>query len=141
MLTAKTNQQEGIVIETAGRVAKVKTSRHNDCASCGACPGNAATVLEAVNRAGAKAGQNVVIEIQEANMLTAAFTVYLLPLLAVFLGVVAGGEIAGWLEKPETMLQVIGGVAAFISALVYIKYYNHSVRIDEKMKPVIISKI
>ncbi|MBP1765422.1 MAG: positive regulator of sigma RseC/MucC [Firmicutes bacterium] len=79
-------QQEGIVIETRGDMARVKTSRHNDCENCGACPGNSAIVLDARNPLDAKIGQRVVIEIQEVNMLKAAFIVYVLPLLAAFAG-------------------------------------------------------
>jgi Positive regulator of sigma E activity len=133
------NRQEGIVIEVSGRMAKVKASRHNDCANCGACPGNSATVLDARNPVGARTGQKVVVEIQEINMLKAAFTVYILPLIVALLGVLLGGEFAAWLGASETLGRIIGGGGAFLAAVCYVRYYDQSVRTDVKMQPVIVS--
>ncbi len=135
---ASNNQQEGIVIETSGKTAKVKTSRHNDCANCGACPGNSAMILEASNQLGAKAGQKVVVEIQEINMLKAAFTVYLLPLIMVAIGILAGGEFSSWTGASVVLPRFIGGAGLFFAALWYIKHYESNVRSDKKAQPVII---
>lgn len=128
-------QQEGIVLEINGRTAKVKTSRHNDCENCGACPGNSAIVLDAYNPLAAKPGQRVTVEVQEVNMLKAAFIVYMLPLIAAF----AGG-LAGWyFSKGITGFEVAGGVIAFLLSVWYIKRFDYNARMDEKMRPVITS--
>jgi len=66
-------QQEGVVVEVSGRIAKVKTSRHDDCENCGACPGNSAMILDVLNTMGAELGQRVLVKIQEINMLKAVF--------------------------------------------------------------------
>lgn len=139
MAVSSANQQEGIVIQVTGKMAKVKTSRHNDCANCGSCPGNSATVLDASNPLGAQVGQKVTIEIQEINMLKAAFTVYIFPLLAVFLGALAGGELASWVNLSEIAGRIIGGAGAFLAAVWYVRYYDRSVRTDDKMQPVIVA--
>lgn len=132
-------QQEGIVLEViGGNLAKVKTSRHNDCENCGACPGNSAMVLEARNDIGAKPGQRVAIEVQEINMLKAAFIVYIMPLIAVFLGVVLGWKIALQLGYEPILFQLAGGVTAFILSVVYIKFFDSSARMDVKMQPIIV---
>ena len=96
-----TNKQDGVVVAVDGLIAKVKTSRHNNCENCGACPGNSAIVLDAQNPVGAKAGQRVEIEIREAGMLKAAFVVFLLPLMAVFAGVMAAGYVAEGEEESQ----------------------------------------
>lgn len=130
-------EQEGIVLECSGSVAKVKASRHNDCENCGACPGNSAMVLQALNPLGAKPGQRVAIEVQQVNMLKAAFVVYVLPLLAVLAGVVAGGVLAEYLGYTGTAFQVGGGIVSFVLSVVYIKYFDTSARTNVKMQPVI----
>ena len=134
-------QQEGIVIELRGEMARVKTSRHNDCENCGACPGNSAIVLDALNPVGAKTGQRVVIEIQEVNMLKAAFIVYVLPLLAAFAGAVAGGWLAARVGYEPTWFQVAGGLIFFAVAIFYIKVFDRSSHSDVAMQPVIIRVI
>jgi sigma-E factor negative regulatory protein RseC len=131
-------QQEGIVLEINNHMAKVKTSRHNDCENCGACPGNSALVLEARNDIEAKIGQRVAIEIREINMLKAAFIVYILPLITIFIGVIAGGLLAGSFGYQPLLFQVIGGVVAFILSVLYIKYFDSAARSDVKMQPIII---
>jgi len=131
-------QQEGIVIETRGDMARVKTSRHNDCENCGACPGNSAIVLDARNPLDAKIGQRVVIEIQEVNMLKAAFIVYVLPLLAAFAGVMTGGWLAARTGYEATWFQVVGGFIFFAFAIFYIKVFDRASRSDVAMQPVII---
>jgi sigma-E factor negative regulatory protein RseC len=130
-------QQEGIVLEVIGSMAKVKTSRHNDCENCGACPGNSAMVLEARNDIGARPGQRVAIEIREINMLQAAFIVYILPLIVVCIGIIAGWNLAQRLGSEPLWFQVAGGVVAFIMSVVYIKYFDTSARTDIKMQPTI----
>ncbi len=131
-------QQEGFVLEVIGDMAKVKTSRHNDCENCGACPGNSAMVLEALNPVGAKPGQRVVIEVQEINMLKAAFIVYILPLIAVFIGAVLGGWLAQKTGHESLWFQITGGLVAFVLSVVYIKYFDSAARLDVNMKPVIV---
>jgi sigma-E factor negative regulatory protein RseC len=132
-------QQEGIVLEvTDNHMAKVKTSRHNDCENCGACPGNSALILDARNDLGAKPGQRVAIEVREVNMLKAAFIVYILPLIAIFIGVVAGGTFAENSGYQPLWFQIIGGTVAFILSVVYIKFFDSAARSDVKMQPTII---
>lgn len=131
-------QQEGIVLEVSNHMAKVKTSRHNDCENCGACPGNSALVLEARNGIGAIPGQRVAIEIKEINMLKAAFIVYILPLISVLIGVVAGGLFAESFGYTPLLFQIMGGVVAFVLSVLYIKIFDSAARSDVKMQPVII---
>ncbi|MDR3562845.1 MAG: SoxR reducing system RseC family protein [Negativicutes bacterium] len=131
-------QQEGIVIGVLdGGLAQVKTSRHSDCENCGSCPGNSALVLEARNPLGARPGQRVMIEVQEINMLKSAFIVYLLPLIAIFIGAVLGSYLAEHLALDVLWLQVGGGGLAFAGSVFYIKYFDRSARTDIKMQPVI----
>lgn len=131
-------QQEGIVISVAGEMARVRTSRHNDCKNCGACPGNDALVLDARNPLGAKPGQLVMIEVQEIGFLKSAFIVYMLPLIAMALGALAGGYAAERLAHAALWFQVAGAAAGLAAAVLYIKYFDKSASANKNMQPVII---
>ncbi|MDF9406873.1 SoxR reducing system RseC family protein [Pelotomaculum isophthalicicum JI] len=129
-------EAEGIVMAIDGKIAKVRASRHSDCDSCGACPGDKATVMDVYNRADAKVGQRVVIEIPEANMLKAAFVVYMLPLLTTFMGYLIGVWISQKYGFPALLTEVSASVAAFVLTLLYIKFFDRSMT-KIKMMPVI----
>jgi len=132
-------EQEGIVLEIMkGNLAKVKTSRHNDCENCGACPGNSAIVLEASNDIGARPGQRVIVEVREINMLKAAFIVYILPLIAIFIGAIIGNFLSQTIGKEPLGLQVLGGSIGFLLSIIYIKYFDSAARLDVKMRPMIV---
>lgn len=122
MIQIKT--EEGVVIEVTGDIAKIKAGKHTECKDCGACPGNNAAIVTAKNQIGAKPGERVNFEVKEANALKAAFVVFVLPLLAVFIGAIIGGT--------------IGGVIALIIGLIFIKKFDKRVGEDDKSLPVII---
>lgn len=114
-------EETGVVVETRGKTAKVKISRHGDCENCGACPGDSAVVLEVQNPLGAKPGQRVVFQISESNMLKAAFVVYVMPLLAVPAGIFAGFKAAAKTELPILPVEVAFGVIVFLTCIIIIK--------------------
>lgn len=131
-------EQEGIVLEVFDGMAKVKASRHSDCENCGSCPGTNAIVVDALNPVGAQRGQRVAIEVQQVNMLKAAFVVYMLPLIAAVAGVFAGSYLASTQMASDSMwYQAGGGVAFFGLSLIYIRYFDRNARTNDKMRPVI----
>lgn len=130
-------EAQGIVIESNGNLAKVKVNRHGDCKNCGACPGDNATVLDVQNLLKAKPGQRVLFEIKEANMLKAAFVVYILPLIAILLGSLSGMLLAEKIGEVEKIFEIGGGLVAFVLAVLYIKIFDKSTNSDSKMKPII----
>lgn len=132
-----TRENEGVVIEVSGDMAKVKSSRHGDCKNCGACPGDNATVLDVQNPLGAKPGQRVSFEIKETNMLKAAFVVYIMPLIAMFLGAVAGSWLGEKTGQSIRVFQIVGAILAFMLSIVYIKIFDKSTQSDKKMIPII----
>lgn len=123
------NKQEGIVVAIADEMmAKVKMSRHNDCESCGACPGNNAIILEVRNPIQAQPGQRVEVEVRSDDMLLAAFIVFLLPLAAAFAGTWGGQYLAERLGYDVLVMQVSGGGIAFLLAIAYIRYFDRAAR-------------
>ncbi|MTK10811.1 MAG: SoxR reducing system RseC family protein [Clostridiaceae bacterium] len=132
-----TRENEGVVIEVSGDMAKVKSSRHGDCKNCGACPGDNATVLDVQNPLGAIPGQRVSFEMKETNMLKAAFIVYIMPLIAIFLGAVAGTWLGEKTGQSIRIFQIGGGIVAFILSIIYVKIFDKSTQSDKTMIPII----
>lgn len=130
-------EEEGMVIEVNGCMAKIKVGRHSECKNCGSCPGDSAMIVDAQNSIDALPGQRVAFEIKELNMLKAAFIVYILPLIAIFIGAVGGDLFAERTGYSIQGFEVLGGVVAFILAVVYIKFFDKSANNSNKMLPVI----
>lgn len=85
-------EEEGIVVEVKGGIAKVEIVRSRVCGGCHACTIGARgrMVTEAENLVGAKKGERVKVEIPTPLLLKAVFMVYLLPLLGLVSGCVVG---------------------------------------------------
>ncbi|MEY7999477.1 SoxR reducing system RseC family protein [Clostridium sp. Mt-5] len=128
---------EGVVIEIGQDFAKIRASKHGDCKSCGLCAGENATIVDAKNPVGAKPGQHVIFEVKERNMLKAAFIVYILPLIAIFIGALLGTWIGNRIGYSERAFQIGGGAVLFIISLLYIKIFDKSTSRNDAMKPVI----
>jgi sigma-E factor negative regulatory protein RseC len=131
------NNEEGIVVEVDGTAAKVRASRHGDCKNCGACPGDNAIVLDVQNPISAKPGQLVNFAIQETNMLQAAFIVYIMPLVAILVGALAGGMLANKLGQTVSTFRIGGAIVAIVLSIIYVKLYDSSSRKNIKMQPII----
>lgn len=131
--------EEGLVIEVIGALAKIKVGKHNDCKDCGACPGNDSAIVTAKNDIGAKPGQRVNFEVKESNEIKGAFIVFVLPLIAIFIGVVLGNVIGPLAGVSASVGMIIGGLIAFLSVIVFIKSFDKSVGKNQKSLSVIIS--
>lgn len=119
---------EGVVIEVNAGLAKVKINRHSDCSNCGLCPGEDALILDTPNTLDTTPGQRVLIEIQEVNMLKAAFYVYILPLLAVAGGIFLGPLYSSLFHTSEALPMTIGGFVFGLGAVLAIKRLDISLQ-------------
>ncbi|MCR5756764.1 MAG: SoxR reducing system RseC family protein [Selenomonas sp.] len=131
-------QEQGIVLETIGDLAKVRIGRHEECGSCGACAGAQHVVVDAVNPLGAQAGQRVRFAFREENVLTGAFVVFILPLLFGGLGAVVGHWLARLFELEGNTPYILGAVFFFLLALVLVKLFDRRAAKEQALKPVII---
>lgn len=130
--------EQGLVIEVINDVAKIKVGRHNDCSNCGACPGNDSVIISANNTVGAKPGQRVIFEVKEANVLRAAFVVFILPLIAAFIGVILGGAIGKYIGFNIHTSQIAGGIIMFLLSMIFVKLFDKSTTASKKAQPKII---
>lgn len=130
--------EEGFVIEIAGSIAQVKVGRHSECKNCGACPGDNSVIVSAKNDIGAVVGQRVLFEVKETNAVMAAFLVFIVPLIGLFLGAVLGWFVSTYMHTNTTIFEIAGAAIVFILILIGIKLFDKSIAKDEKSKPVII---
>ncbi len=130
--------EQGLVIEVNNDVAKIKVGRHSDCKNCGACPGSDSIIISANNKIGAKPGQRVSFEVKEANFLGATFIVFILPLIALFIGVMLGEVIGKNMGLSMPMFQVIGGIIALALSIIIIRKVDRNAKLNKKSLPVII---
>ncbi|AGX41572.1 SoxR reducing system RseC family protein [Clostridium saccharobutylicum] len=130
--------EQGLVIEVSDNVAKIKVGRHNDCKNCGACPGNDSIVITATNKIGAKPGQRVAFEVKESNFLMATFVVFVLPIIALFIGVLLGGVVSKYIGSNIRISQIIGGIIMFVLSLIFVKSFDKTASANNKSQPVIV---
>jgi len=123
--------KEGIVAETAGGMAWVKTTRSSACNHCSA-KGSCATggdgagmMIKVENRVAAQAGDRVVLTFKTASLLKAAFLIYVFPILCMLMGAVFGSFWAGRMGTNVSTVAAICGVSAFAAAILFMKFQGN----------------
>jgi Positive regulator of sigma E activity len=130
------------VLEIIDRdTAKIMLHKHKKCRGCGACnrhmhPGS---IFAASNRAGARQGEMVDVNVHKRFSITEFLLMYLLPVAAFFGGLILGyfifpGENGGFASM---ILAFILLLAAIILNLLYKKKYhpNYTVSIIKVIRP------
>ncbi|NLP36431.1 MAG: SoxR reducing system RseC family protein [Firmicutes bacterium] len=120
-------EQVGLVVEIVEDRAIVAVQRHDVCAKCGACgiavSGRGENHLEALNRANAAVGQKVKIISDTSHVLKASFMVYIIPLLALLLGLYVGQLLDGSLGV-FARLDIILGIVFLLASYLFVRGYD-----------------
>lgn len=116
-------REEGVVVETESNYAYLKAIRHSSCKSCGACPGDNATIIKAYNKAKASEGDLVYFEMNEGAMIKATFVVFVLPLTLAFLGSYGLPHLMNLVLQTgfQTLVSVIGGFLGLAFGIIFIR--------------------
>ena len=117
-------KEEGIVTGTNGELAQVKVRRSEACSGCGSqgvchsLGGDVDMEVEAMNTAGGGVGDRVQLELPSSSVVKIAFLVYMIPVICLVAGAIAGTKLAPSLSlDPELSalgLAVFGFAAAFL---------------------------
>ncbi len=119
--------EEGIVIRSDTAFAWVKTMKSDACESCsekGGCHifgGGKDTEVEAINTAGAKPGDTVILGFESGSFLKLSFFLYVFPVLSMIIGAAVGQETAGNFNIDAGTFSVIAGIGCFLLAFLIIK--------------------
>ncbi len=136
--------EQGIVIKTDTGMAWVKTAKSGSCAgcsargSCNAMGGDNEMEVNAINEAGAKLGDRIVLSFKTSSLLKASFLLYVFPILLLIIGAAIGQEIAPKFDFNPSGFSAIFGFAFFFAALLIIKTTANKLAKKNDYRPKII---
>jgi sigma-E factor negative regulatory protein RseC len=136
--------EQGIVIKTASRTAWVKTIKSANCAGCsakGSCHTKGAgeeMEVKAINEAGAREGDRIVLSFETSSLLKATFLLYVFPILLLIIGAAIGQGMAPKLDFNPSGLSAIMGFTFFFVALLIIKTTANKLARKNEYRPKII---
>jgi sigma-E factor negative regulatory protein RseC len=143
-------EESARVVEVSGDYAWVETEPATSCGSCSARAGCGTSVLatlfgrrdapvRALNRAGARAGEQVVIGISESSLVRGSLAVYMVPLAGLLAGALAGRYIGMELLPGHAELaSIAGAVAGLLAGLAWLRYFSRASGRDERYQPVVL---
>ncbi|MGE5173517.1 MAG: SoxR reducing system RseC family protein [Betaproteobacteria bacterium] len=136
-------EEEGIVAETEGGIAKVailKKSACEQCAASGVCHPGDQDFMEAANPLGAVKGQKVKVVVAPQMYLKASIILYGIPMAALVAGAIVAKNIAAHYvgEQNSDLWAFIGGMVCTVISFLFIRAYNKKVEKTQKYKPVIV---
>lgn len=111
-------EQFGKIVEVVDdSTAKVTMVKHTSCKNCGACHigSNPEVEITVENHINAKLGNLVEVSMTTQNILSAAFIMYIIPLIMLVAGVVIGTKIFSIYSNGEIYAILLGFVLLAIS--------------------------
>jgi sigma-E factor negative regulatory protein RseC len=119
--------EQGIVLRTDSGTAWVKTVRSSACDGCsarGSChtaTGTQEMEVKALNTAGARAGDRIVLSFETPSLLKATFLIYVFPIIWLIVGAVLGQMLAPIFGLNPAAMSILSGFAFFFGALALVR--------------------
>jgi len=136
--------EHGIVIRTDSAGAWVKTTKSGACEACsarGSCHSlsdHGEMEVNALNEAGAKVGDRIVLSFATAPLLKATFLLYVFPILLLIIGAVIGQETAPYFQFNPSGFSAAVGFTFFFLAVLVIKIRANKLAQKKEYRPKII---
>jgi len=136
--------EQGIVTKTDSSAAWVKTIKTGACKGCsarGSCHSlgnNAEMEVEAINEAGARVGDRIVLLFETGSLLKATFLLYVFPILLLIAGAALGQEIAPHVDFNPSGLSALTGFSFFIAAVLIVKVRANKMALKKEYRPKIV---
>jgi sigma-E factor negative regulatory protein RseC len=136
--------EKGIVIRTDSTTAWVKTAKTHACegcaarSSCNVMGGGKEMEVKAINHAGAKVGEKVVISFETSPLLKATFMLYVLPVLFLMAGAYIGSKMAPFFNLNASALSVIIGFLFFGLIIIFVKSKGNKLAEKDEYRPKVI---
>lgn len=143
-------ETEAIVVKLENAVAYVQAERKSSCSGCSESNcgtsvlanffGQKAPLYRARNEIGAKIGDRVVVGMNEAGLFKGTLLFYILPLLLLFAGALAGSALAASAEARDGY-SVVGAAIGLAAGFLGLKFLSARLGMGEQFQPVILSRI
>ncbi len=136
--------EEGTIVRTEGTKAWVMVRRGSMCdtckskKSCHSLSDNVNMESEAMNIAGAKTGDRVVIKIASGALFKISFVFYMIPVLALMAGAILGKNYAEGLNSETELYSVLFALAGSIISFLVIKVIAQWMDNKKKYTPEIV---
>ncbi len=136
--------EEGMVTKVGATTAWITTKRSNACETC-ASRGSCSTLgsgqemeVEALNAAGAKVGDRVVINVETSSLFKLSFLLYIFPILCLLAGALLGQAAAPFLDLNATALSIVSAFSFFLLAFLLVRSKGNQMAQKDKYRPKII---
>lgn len=143
-------ETEAVVVRLEDAVAYVQAERKSGCSGCSesSCGtsvlanffGQKAPLYRARNEVGAKVGDRVVIGMNESGLLKGTLLLYMLPLLLLFAGAVAGSMLAATADVRDGY-SAAGAAIGLMAGFIGLKLFSARPSLGKQFQPVILSRI
>jgi sigma-E factor negative regulatory protein RseC len=137
-------EEEGIVIETTGGLAKVAILAKSACEKCASSevchPQGEDSFMEASNPLGAKKGQKVKVVVAPQVYLKASIILYGIPMTVFVTAAIIGKNLAQKFsgEAHSDLWAFLSGMALMVVSFFFLRRYNKKVERTQEYKPVIV---
>ena len=136
--------EEGIVIHTHDALARVKTTKSSSCKACTARDSCHVTEtgkvmeVDAINGAGAREGDRILLHFETASLMKACFLLYLLPVGFMLTGAILGHWLALKTGMNVSLLSAVSGFLSLFLSFVMIRSKANALGKNDAYKPKII---
>ncbi len=136
--------EEGIVIHTHDTFARVKTTKSSSCKACtsrDAChvtETGKVMEVDAINGAGARKGDRILLHFETASLMKACFLLYLLPVGFMLMGAILGHWLALKTGMNVSLLSAVSGFLSLFLSLAVIRSKANTLGKNDAYKPKII---
>lgn len=141
-------EEQAVVVDVQGDKALLEVIRNKPCGLCGQTRGCGISIwgrllghrnsaFRADNQINARAGDNVIVGVEEKALLASSLAVYGVPLFMLLAGAVVGG-----LMLPEAVgadaRSFIGAAVGLVVGLLWLKRHGAGRGLDARYRPVIL---
>lgn len=142
-------EERAQVVSIEGDQVLLQTQRQSSCGSCSVKSGCGTSVLAGIvgqkvtqlklpNTIGAKPGDEVMLGMAENALVAGSLLVYVLPLVMLLLGALAGEGLAASLGMDAELMPIVGGAAGFILAVLLVRRLLQKTSVGLQMQPVML---